>query len=92
MTAPTTSPLAHLEDALIEALHGENLARDRANAAEPYVHAVYAEHEDRIHRLVDVIADGDERLASALFEALFDITHDGLPWMKKVIAELRAEG
>lgn len=66
--------------ALVEC-HTENLARADANAAEPYVHATYTVHEARIKRLVAVLADGDDDLYDLFYEALFDITLDGLVHM-----------
>lgn len=77
-----------LSDALLAAIHAENLARSAANAAEPYVHADYAVHEQRIYRLVDALADGDQVLADRFNDALFDITHDGLAWMRQTYARL----
>jgi hypothetical protein len=82
-----------LAAALIAVIHDENVARHRANAAEPYVHADYEHHESRIHRLVAALADGDEQLEDAFYEALFDITLDGPDWMRRtfyaIVARLR---
>jgi transposase len=80
-----------LKEALLSTIHAENIARHEANAAEPYVHATYADHEQRIYRLVDALADGNEELAQRFNDALFDITFDGLAWMRKVWSDLRAE-
>lgn len=65
---------------LMACIVAENVARAKANAAEPYVHAVYADHEERIGRLVALIADGDDVLEERFYEALFDITYDGVHW------------
>jgi hypothetical protein len=86
-TLDTALPQA-LAEALIAAIHQENLARHEANAAEPYVHEVYAAHEDRLDRLVIALCDGNDRLADRFGDALFDITHDGLEWMRMVFNEL----
>jgi len=80
-----------LTDALLVAIHAANLRRDEANAAEPYVHAAYAAVEARIDRLVAVLADGDEELADAFGQALFDITHDGLAHLRRVFADIVRE-
>lgn len=80
-----------LVNALMAQIQHENCARYAANAAEPYVHEVYAAHEQRIYRLVDALCDGDEVLADRFNEALFDITHDGLSWQHKVFAELKQD-
>jgi hypothetical protein len=77
-----------LVDALFEAINAENLARSAANAAQPYVHADYEAHEQRLYRLVAVLADGNEELEDAFNDALFDITHDGVAWMRKVFADI----
>jgi hypothetical protein len=81
-------PTDSLTDALLAAIHAANLARSAANAAEPYVHADYAAHEQRIYRLVDALADGDQVLADRFNDALFDITHDGLAWMRQTYTRL----
>lgn len=70
-----------LAAALITVIHDENVARHKTNGAEPYVHADYEVHEQRIHRLVAALADGDEELEDSFYEALFDITLDGPVWM-----------
>jgi hypothetical protein len=85
-------PLAPaLTGALLDAIHTANLARSAANAAEPYEHAVYEAEEQRIYRLVDALADGNEALGEAFNDALFDITHDGLDWMRRTFDELAKE-
>lgn len=73
-----------LIDPIMTLIVAENLARAKANAAEPYVHATYEVHADRIHRLVDVISDGDGELAARFYESLFDITYDGVDWARDV--------
>lgn len=80
-----------LIDELLAMIVAENVARSEANAAEPYRHEVYAEHEARIDRLVAALADGDEWLDAAFSEALFDITYDGLAWARRVWSEMVAE-
>ncbi|AFI25000.1 hypothetical protein [Mycobacterium phage SWU1] len=73
---------------LFEAIVAENVKRATANMAEPYNHSVYKFHEDRIDRLVTTLADGNEALRDQFYEALFDITWDGVAWAKKVFAEI----
>jgi hypothetical protein len=77
-----------LRDALLTTIHDENLKRHEANAAEPYVHSVYADHEERIKRLVTALCDGDEELYYRYYEALFDMTLDGVIWQSNVFAQM----
>lgn len=85
----TLSPT--LVDELLVAIHATNLDRFAANAAEPYVHADYTAHYERLVRLVVALTDGHEWLREAFLEALFDIVDDGLAWTRKVFADLTAE-
>lgn len=88
MNTPFTSALT---DALFEAINTANLARSAANAAEPYAHDDYEAQEKRLERLVAVLADGDDDLADAFSDALFDITHDGVAWARKVFDDIKRE-
>lgn len=77
-----------LKQELLTTIHDENLKRHEANAADPYVHGVYAEHEDRIYRLIEALCDGDDELARRYGEALFDMTYDGVIWQSNVFASM----
>jgi hypothetical protein len=85
----STSLPQPLTAALIAVIHDENMARHLANCRMPYQHATYEHHESRIHRLCAALADGDEQLEDAFYEALFDITYDGVSWMRDVFYNLR---
>jgi hypothetical protein len=80
-----------LKQELLTTIHDENLKRNTANAAEPYIHSVYADHEERIKRLVAALCDGDEELYCRYYEALFDMTLDGVIWQSNVFAQMVQE-
>lgn len=71
-------------------IHEAGLRRHAADAADPYVHADY-HWEDRQRRLIDALADGDDELARAFFEACFDITHDGVAHMVQTFNRIRSD-
>lgn len=66
-------------------------SRAEHDAADPYVHADYRRWEDRQRRLINALADGDDELARAFFEACFDITHDGVAHMVQTFNRIRSD-